>query len=67
MFDRLNKKIRLILKDVIFLTYNMNGALSYDYALYGLTYVERTLIAEHIEEEREALSKQLKGMNQLRM
>lgn len=45
----------------------MNGALSYDYALYGLTYVERTLIAEYIEEEREALSKQLKGMNQLRL
>lgn len=58
MFDRLRKSTNDLVKDVIQLVYFMRGSIQYD-AMLHMTYAERKLVQEFIEERLDVESKKV--------
>lgn len=59
MYQKLNGEVKSILNTLNQLIYFMRGAVSYEYALYGLSYVEREMMLDYISQRLESESKNM--------
>lgn len=57
LYNRLNNDTKIILENIVKMTYFMRGAISYDHALYGMSYVERDIVLDHVSKRLETESK----------
>jgi len=57
LYGKMNAETKSLLEGVIQMTYFMRGAIQYDYALYGMSYVERELVNQYISDRLEKESK----------
>jgi len=57
LYNRLNNDTKIILENIVKMTYFMRVAISYDHALYGMSYVERDIVLDHVQKRLETESK----------
>jgi len=60
MYQRLNREVRAMYKEITELTYFMRGGMSYEHILYSMAYIQREIAIEFVEKRLET---EMKSVN----
>jgi len=59
MYGKLNNEVKMLIQNITQMIYFMRGSISYEKALYGMSFVEREIITDYISNRLKEESKSM--------